>query len=308
MADYRLPAADSISLSAQTADKLIAGKNGSIALAYLCLLRSGSTEPARLAADLSVSVEEAEKLLSAMADMGLVQVSGGKKEYNADDLTNAMCREEFRTVSDRAENLWGTPLTAEELKRLLYVYDGLKLPAEVILMLLSYFKNEVRRRYGPGRRLNMAKLEKLASEWKAQGIETVEAAEKYLRKKELAASLEGEYRTVLGIYDRRLTTQEQSYFDSWSELGFRGDAVEIAYERMLNNIHKVDFKYMDSIFLSWHAKGLHAAEEIERGDPARNSRRTEQKPEEKQKQSAEEPSREEIERLRRQWEAMKEDS
>ena len=273
MAGYRVPESDSLILSKAVADRLIAGREGTLTLAYLCVLRHPDgcgTE--RLASELGISAQEAERLLQKLAGMGLLTSVATEKTFSADDVTAAMGKKEFSFLAGQAEHLFGEKLTVQDLQRLLYIHEGLGLPAEVILQMMQYFKNDVRRRYGPGRRLSSAKLEKMASDWKKQGIDTLEKAEAHIRRKEEFADREGEFRRALGIYDRKLTEAERGYIESWIGMGFDSAAARLCYERTLDQIHTLSFQYMDRIFLSWHGKGLHTTEQIEKGDMAKKGR------------------------------------
>ena len=304
MAQYSIPATDGMILSKMAADRLIAGRDGALALAYLCLLRAGAGYgPEALAAELGVSQQEAERLLQKLAENGLAAAAGEKKEYTAEDVAAAVGQKEFGYLVEQAEYLFGEKLAVQDIQRLLYIYDGLGMPAEVILQMMQYFKSDVRRKYGPGRRLSASRLERMAAEWKKQGIVTLPLAEAYIRKREAWASREGEIKRVLEIYDRKLTDGERKYIESWIGMGFDTDAVRMCYERTLDRIHTLNFKYMDGIFLSWHGKGLHTAEEIEKGDSPRTARtlassRT-------ASAGAELPGAEETERLKRLTESMK---
>ena len=267
MAGYTIPEGDSLILSKAAADRLIAGRDGALALAYLCVLRhpDGCGEDL-LASELGVSGQEADRLLQKLAGAGLLTVLDTEKTFSPEDVTAAMGKKEFSFLTGQAEHLFGEKLAVQDLQRLLYIHEGLGLPAEVILQMMQYFKNDVRRRYGPGRRLSSAKLEKMASEWKRKGIDTLEKAEAYIRRKEELADREGEFKRALGIYDRKLTDSERGYIESWIGMGFDGSTARLCYERTLDQIHTLNFKYMDRIFLSWHSKGLHTTEQIEKGD------------------------------------------
>ena len=273
MAVYRVLESDSLILSKAVADRLIAGREGALALAYLCVLRhpDGCGREC-LASELGMSGEEAERLLKKLAGTGLLTSVDTEKTFSPEDVTAAMGKVEFSFLAGQAEHLFGEKLTVQDLQRLLYIHEGLELPAEVILQMMQYFKNDVRRRYGPGRRLSSAKLEKMASDWKKQGIDTLEKAEAYIRRKEVFADREGEFRRALGIYDRKLTETERGYIESWIGMGFDCEAARLCYERTLDQIHTLSFQYMDRIFLSWHGKGLHTTEQIEKGDTAKRGR------------------------------------
>ncbi len=273
MAGYKVQESDSLIVSKSVADRLIAGRDGALALAFLCALRhpDGCGQEI-IAAELGVSGQEAERLLQKLAGMGFLTPLETEKTFSPADVTSAMGKKEFSFLVGQAEHLFGEKLPVQDLQRLLYIREGLGMPPEVILQMMQYFKNDVRRRYGPGRRLSAAKLEKLAGEWKRQGIDTLEKAEAYIRKKEEYADREGEFRRALGIYDRKLTDAERGYIESWIDMGFDGEAVRLCCERTLDQIHTLNFKYMDRIFLSWHGKGLHTPEQIQKGDGVRKGR------------------------------------
>lgn len=306
MAQYQLPDTGSISITRTAVDRLIAGRDGGSALAYLCLLRSrGAVGSEQLAQELNCSRQEAERLMNHLAEMGLITPTEEKKEYSADELADALYQQDFSFLVSQAECLFGETLSAGDLQRLLYLQRGLGFSAEVLLQMMQYYKSEVRRVYGPGRRLTMARLEKLAQDWKSRGIATLEDAESFLHRREQYLSQEGEMKRALEIYDRKLTASEQKYLSSWMDMGFGSEALRLCYERTLDRIHSLNFKYMDSIFLSWHKKGLHTPEEIEKGDAPRSFHRQEEKQGAKPVQPAV-PDEDETARLKRLLDSMKE--
>ena len=308
MAGYKIPESDSLILSKAVADRLIAARDGALALAYLCVLRHPDGCGQELTAtELGVSQQEAERLLQKLSGMGLLVTTETDRQFSPEDVTAAMEKKEFSFLVSQAEHLFGEKLAVQDLQRLLYIYEGLKLPAEVILQMMQYFKNGVRRRYGPGRRLSAAKMEKLAADWKRQGIDTLEKAEAFIRRKEAFDDREGEFKRALGIFDRKLTEAERGYVESWIDMGFDSAAARLCYERTLDQIHKLNFKYMDRIFLSWHDKGLHTPEEIEKGDGARKDRASARQDTAAEKRN-EAPAQDETDRLIRLTESMKEEN
>lgn len=62
--------------------------------------------------------------------------------------------------------------------------------------------------------------------------------------------------------------------ESWIDLGFEEDAIAEAADRTITNTGGLKWKYMDTILRSWHGKGLHTMEEIEKGDAPKASRGT----------------------------------
>lgn len=310
MARYTLPDSGNIIISAETADKLISRGDGEIALVYLCILRSdGDISSDKISSDLNISKTAVEKAFAGLNSMGLIStIPEVQTGYTAADVAKALENPEFSFVSDEVERIFGTLLGAEDLKRLYNIYANSNLPPEVILHMTQFFKNDVRRRYGPGRRLSMAVLEKTAFEWHRLGIDTLDKAEEYVKKRETAYSLEGEMKRAMGIFDRKLVPNEKSYIDSWIEMGFKADAVSIAYERTISRLHSLSLPYMDKILLNWHSKGFHTADEINTGDPYEKAKKPVNAEATTAVGSAVSPTQDETERLRRYLDRIKEET
>lgn len=309
MPKYSISGSGAITISESAADKLIARKDGAAALIYLYLLRTGvDASVDDIARVLGLSIGDTRTGLYSLTSMGLISEAPDKPSsdgFTPEILAHAMKNEEFAFIVHEVEKLFAVDFGGEELKRLYNIYHNLGLPAEVILHMSQFFKNEIRRKYGPGRRLSMTALEKMAFEWKRLGIVTLEEAESYIRRCEQRSSMEGEIKRALNLSGRRFSAGERVFIDSWLDMGFGPDAIAIAAERTLNRVHSLNFKYMDKIFLSWHGKGLHTAQEIENGDPY-DSRRAPTQAEGADK-PAPGPTAEDVESVRRFIESMQED-
>ena len=311
MAKYTLTDSGSITMSTEAADKLIARGDGEAALVYLCILRSdGDISPDKMAADLNISKTAVEKAFAALSAMGLISAAPGDTQtpVTASDIAKALENPEFSFVSDEVERIFGTLLSADELKRLYNIYANSQLPPEVIIHMTQFFKNDVRRRFGPGRRLNMAVLEKNAFEWHRIGIDSLDKAEEHIKKRENAYSLEGEIKRVLGIFDRKLVQNEKQYIDSWIEMGFKADAVQIAYERTIGRLHNLSLPYMDKILLSWHSKNLHTSDEINEKDPYEGRKKQAVTQATSGSSAPAVPTQDETDRLRRHLDRLKEEN
>ena len=89
-------------------------------------------------------------------------------------------------------------------------------------------------------------------------------------------------------------------------MGFGPDAVGIAYDRTVLKTGKLTWGYMDKILSNWHGKGLHSSQEImeKDGKPDRGAALNAHKD---SKQKFGSPNHEEIERMQRVLEKIKED-
>lgn len=138
------------------------------------------------------------------------------------------------------------------MKSLYTIYDYLALPAEVILMLAHWCAAEAERKLGPGRRPRMTEIKKAAFRWKRMGLDTVEAAEDFLRRQQALAGRERDILPLLDIRDRPPVDREREYIAAWVDMGFSDDAIRLAYERTLFQKQKLNWPYMNSILKRWH--------------------------------------------------------
>ncbi len=146
----------------------------------------------------------------------------------------------IRNMYELAQKILGKPLTSTDVTTLYSLYDWLKLPKEVILMLLEHCASLGK--------TNMRYIEKVAISWADQGIDTLGAAQAYLReyaeKKEQSAAL----KKILQIHDRDFTDAERKYIEEWVEVYHATpEAIKEAYEVTVLNTGKRSFPYMNSV-------------------------------------------------------------
>ena len=251
---YRL-SANVCALPAADADKLISAGDGDSALLYIYLLRWGEAPDAELS-----------------AGEGRVPPAQELPEYTSEEVVRRSGEDPaFRGVLAEAERLLGHTLSGADTRTLFGIYDYLGLPVDVIMELMHHCADEARLKYGPGRVPRMRDIEKEAYIWANREIMTFEQAEEYIRSRaRLRDEMEGVKR-ALGISGRPLAPSERKYVESWLELGFGAEALALAYDRTVTNTGQLKWSYMNKIVLSWHDKGLHSREEIERGDAPRRS-------------------------------------
>ena len=273
-----------VSLSAQAADQLIARGEGDAALLCLALLRHGDTEKARKA--LRWSGERAERAWAVLAALGLVADAKvpetvpaplepeGPPDYLRADILNAMEEGPFQNLYHAVERKLGKKLSDTDLKSLYEIFDFLALPAEVILVLVTWCIEQFQEKYGAGKMPKMPLIKKTAYAWQRQGVDTVEAAEEYLKKQTRLRQREREILPLLDIVGRMPLDKEREYINNWVEMGFPNDAIRLAYEKTVWKKQSMNWPYMNSILNSWHKKGLHTVNEIQAGDSDHNRKKT----------------------------------
>ena len=292
---YTAESAAAVSIGFDALDRLISVGSGAAALLYLYCLRAGGPVTAEDAsAALGFTRNETAAAAERLREAGLLrgkpedrdrnaagncsarpktavhvpEPADSTPEYTAADIKLILERGgDFSALVREVQKSLGKVLSSDDLIKLFGIYDGLGMPSEVILQLVTYCIGEQQRRYGPDRLPTMRYIEKAAYTWDRAGVLTLDLAEKYIRDQETRRSAVSEMKTVLGIRDRELSPSERKYVENWIAMGFGPEAASVALDRTLLKTNKLTWPYMDSILKSWDSKGIHTPEEIERGDP-----------------------------------------
>ncbi len=196
-----------------------------------------------------------------------------KPVYTDADLREAMKdnKAAFSKLVGEAQRRLGRTLSTEELKTLLSFTDYLRLPPEVVGILLTYCIERNRRK---GIRLpSIRTIEKEAYHWADEGIDTLEAACFHVEAQRRLFTRMQQLRLLLGLDSRRLTSDEERYLSTWISMGFPDESINLAYERTCNQTGAFKWAYMNSILKSWHEKQLHTPQEIAEGDTAPAAKR-----------------------------------
>lgn len=188
--------------------------------------------------------------------------------YTEEDVRQAMRSRQgdFSKLVGEAQRRLGRTLSTEELKTLLSFVDYLRLPSEVVGILLHYCVERCRRR--GVRAPSMRMIEKEAYHWADENIDNLETASYYVQQQlRLHTRIQG-LRRQLQIDQRRLTMAEEQYLAAWIGMGFSDEVIHMAYERTCLNTGSLKWAYMNSILKSWHEKNLHTPRQIAEGDSA----------------------------------------
>ena len=330
---FSLPGPETVTLSGQTIDKLIRAGDGDAALLYLHILKTrGQSASDETAAALGKSPGVIADAMALLSRLGLIKLDGvltggsiaaaaersdapggigapeEPREYTFEEIREELASgSSFSMLAEEAQNSLGRKLSPDELMRLFGMYDGLRLPAEVILLLITHCISESRGRSGGGRKPTMSFIEKTAYIWEREGIFSLDKAEEYLKALAARASAQGEIKQALMIKgDNELSTSQKKYVDGWIAKGFDAAAVAIAYDRTMLQTGKLAWQYIDAILDRWHSSGIHTAREIEEKDgrPNGNGSKNEQKSADRKFGA---PDQEEIRRMERLLKKIKEE-
>lgn len=275
---YRLSGEPSLAIPCADADKLLDSSDGTVTLLYLFALRSGvDFSPQNAAAALKRTEAEISKAINALCDMGLFKIGETKSalpltadelpEYTAQDIASRSGENsEFKALVDETQRIMGHMLTGADLKILFGIYDFLRLPIEVIFLLINHCVEETREHLGQGKLPSMRTIEKEAYAWYNREILTLERAEEFLLRKRARSGELSDIKRLLQINGRNFSSTERKYVEGWMDMGFDLEAIALAYDKTVVKTGNLAWKYMDSILVNWNSKNLHTAEEVTSGD------------------------------------------
>lgn len=151
-----------------------------------------------------------------------------------------------------AEQYLGKTLSATEMQKILFFYDGLGLSADLIEYLIEYCvsRNHKSIRY----------IETVATAWAQEGITSVEEAKKSSSRynKEYFSILK-----ALGITNRNPVETEITLMDTWLKTyGFSIDIIQEACNRTVLQTGQASFQYADKILEGWKKKEVRNLEDI----------------------------------------------
>ncbi len=302
-----------LAMTGQAADRLLKLDSGDAALLYLHLLRRGGLEGLKWPED------RVQSALERLRGQGLAPAElpapapppsqeAPPPEYSTEDIAQALADQAstFPALVGEVERRLGKRLSAADLRSLYTLYDHLAIPAEVILMLVGWCIEEIERKYGPGRKPFLSQIRKEGFAWARRGVDTMERAEEYIAKLARLRGREAEVLRLLDIPARPLVEREKAYIAAWDEMGFDNEALRMAYERTVLKKQSMDWGYMNGILRRWHEKGLHTAAAVQAGD--RTARPVQARQGQAPSPAAQEQrAREDMERMRRLMEQMKQE-
>ena len=250
--------------------KLLCAQNPDAALLYL-YLKDGN-DPAQAQARLGYNQTRYACATATLRQLGLwiqekqIRQPGEQPVYSEVDVLSAMDTDvDFRALYGEIQRLLGKNLNTEELKILLGFVRYLGLPADVIVLLVCYCKDQ-NKKLGKSRIPTLRNIEKEAYKWADMGIDTMEEAASYVKQQELRYSQTGRLMEVMQIRGRTLTAPEKRYIKHWLDMGFQEEAITMAYERSCLNTGGLNWSYMNKILENWHGQNLHTAQQIQTGD------------------------------------------
>lgn len=181
-----------------------------------------------------------------------------RKEYSRAEIQSFSGQEEISQLFYIIQKYLGRPLTGQDTNTVLYLYDSLKFPAELIEYLFEYCISKGHK--------SIRYIEKTALGWAESGIRTVQAARK------MAGIYSDECYLVLhafGLQNRKPTRSEADYVSRWTlSYGFDINLILIACGKTMDQLHQPNFEYTDAILKNWKSSGVATLDDIRKLDEA----------------------------------------
>jgi len=152
----------------------------------------------------------------------------------------------IKFLFDSAEATLGRLLTHTDQRTLIWLHEYYGFEPDILVMIIDFAATQNKKSIGF--------IEKIATSWHDNGINTHEKAERELRQLTNFYSLSGQVVAKLGL-NRTLTPTERKFVNNWAEKNISIDLIVLAYERTIDSIGKVKFSYMNTILLDWCSKG-----------------------------------------------------
>ena len=169
-----------------------------------------------------------------------------QRQFTTSELSTLTADEDIRELLYISQTYLGKTLSSTETNTILYFYDGLKFPIDLIEYLIEYCVSNGH--------TAMKYIETVALSWAKDNITTVDMA------KARVASVKGNSYPIMkafGLSGRNLATSEQEFVIKWTdEYGFSLDMILDACNRTINTIHQPSFQYADSILQRWLKNGI----------------------------------------------------
>ena len=277
------PGPVTLPLATAFVDKFMPGANPTFVTVYLyglrlCYATGAEADNKKIAADLDILESDVYKAFKYWESVGIVKLSedgveyldltlaapepkAQKPRYTSGEISDIIDNnDEIRCLIRHAEDIFGKTLSGGEMSTLLSFYDWLKLPVEVILMLLEHCASL--------HKTNMRYAEKVAIAWANEGIDTIEKAKDHLKNSEKREKISRSFKRLFKITGRDISDAEYAHILQWTEdMQMDQALIKAAYEKTLENTHNISFPYMNAILQSWYRQGIKTLPDLPKDEP-----------------------------------------
>ncbi len=173
--------------------------------------------------------------------------------FVSERLTN---NKDLAALLEEVQMIFGKPISNGDTATLVMLHETDGLPCDVLLMLVQYCAS-----IGKG---NMRYIEKVAVQWAADEILTVERAEKKIADMEMYGEAWNTAANIFGIHNSGSPTKAQKEnANRWlNEWHFSEEMLREAYERCVNKKNSFNITYTNGILKNWKKYNINSLKEL----------------------------------------------
>lgn len=252
--------------------------------ALLFILRNGGqASSAQIAKALGQTAGDIDDLLELWTDEGILSADGQaavvkteigpaeptiekklvKESLSAPRLTPADIINAQRESSDiafllnEAQVILGRTISHAEQEMLVNMVNYYGLKAEVIMMILEFYRSEKKR----GKSIGISYVNAMAKNWAEEGIDSVADAEEKLQDIAKSDRLWNEIIAVTGIRHKRPTAKQREMIKDWFS-DFDITMITLAADIMKENIPEPKLSYMNTTIKKWRKNGIYSPSQV----------------------------------------------
>ncbi len=290
--DYRIAPFDSIwtngifNVPVDLVDKYLKIASEYQLKALLFILRNGGqASSSQIAKALGQTAGDIDDLLEFWTEEGILSVDGQavvvkaeikpieiesvvekkvvKESLSAPRLTPADIINAQRDNGDiaflltEAQVILGRTISHAEQEMLVNMVNYYGLKAEVIMMILEFYRSEKER----GKSIGISYVNAMAKNWAEEGIDSVADAEAKLQDIAKSDRLWNEIIAITGIRHKRPTAKQREMIKDWFS-DFDITMITLAADIMKENIPEPKLAYMNTIIKKWRKSGITSPSQV----------------------------------------------
>ena len=190
-----------------------------------------------------------------------IDLSSGRYNLNKSiNLLSALDDNKNKDMLKEIELLMARPLSTQEMITYLSWQTELNFSYELILLLIEYCVSRGKK--------DIRYIEKVAISWHSSGINSSEAAQTYIKKKEETWINIKKILSYLGIKNTNIMKPQESMMEKWLiEYNFSLDLIYKACDICFEQLNRAEFKYIDAILTNWLKKEIKTLNDVEKQYP-----------------------------------------
>ncbi len=174
----------------------------------------------------------------------------GANRFTSDEINDFLEEDsKNKELIDFCQKAFERPLYVTDATSIISFVKYYGLSIEYIMLIIRHLVDTY------GKDVSMRRIESEISKIYDKDITTYAALDEYYKALATARSLEGRFKSLLGIGERKLTTKQKTLLEKWVSWGYGYDIIELAFEITADCADKFSIGYMDAVLSNWKDAG-----------------------------------------------------